>query len=90
MNYNERKIPVALIFTCGVAEPEFSQIGYDKIFDVYKTAVEKKFDVSFGINIVPKIYNEETPSIVFNKEIIEFCYLIGAEIAIDLYVYDKE
>jgi multimeric flavodoxin WrbA len=42
-NYNERKIPVALIFTCGVAESAFSQVGYDKIFDVYKTAVEKKF-----------------------------------------------
>jgi hypothetical protein len=52
--------------------------------------IKKMFDVSFGINIVPNIYNKEPPSIGFNKEIIEFCYLTGTEIDIDIYVCDKE
>jgi multimeric flavodoxin WrbA len=42
-NYNERKIPVALIFTCGVPEAAFSEVGYDRIFNTYKIATERKF-----------------------------------------------
>jgi hypothetical protein len=52
--------------------------------------IKSKFDVEFCINIVPHIRNEESPAIVFNKEIIEFCYLTGTEIGVDIYVYDKE
>lgn len=52
--------------------------------------IRNEFDVSFSIVIVPHIYNEETPAFVFNKEIIEFCYITGTEIGIDMYVYDKE
>ena len=52
--------------------------------------IKQEFDVVFCINIVPHIYNEEAPILCFNKEIIEFCYLTGTEIGIDLYVYDKE
>lgn len=52
--------------------------------------IKKKFDVTFSLIIVPNIYNEESPVLAFNKEIIEFCYLTGTEIGIDLYVFDKE
>ena len=52
--------------------------------------IKKEIDVTFFISIVPHIYNEEAPCIMINKEIIEFCYLTGTEIGIDLYVYDKE
>lgn len=52
--------------------------------------IKEEFNVSFVINIVPHIFNEESPGIVFGKEIIEFCYLTDTEIGIDLYVSDKE
>ena len=52
--------------------------------------IKDEFDVTYCINIVPHIYNEETPALVINKEVIEFCYLTGTEIGIDLFVYDKE
>lgn len=52
--------------------------------------LKKEYNVSFNILIVPHIYNEQSPIIVFNKRIIEFCYETGTEIGIDLYVYDKE
>ena len=48
--------------------------------------IKKEFDVTFCINIVPHIVNEETPGIAFNKYIIEFCYLTGTEIGVDIYV----
>ena len=52
--------------------------------------LKQEFDVNFTINIVPHIYNEETPALSFNKEFIEFCYLTGTELEIDLYVFGKE
>ena len=52
--------------------------------------IKKEFDVTFTISVAPHIHNEETPGIFFDKEIIEFCYLTGTEIGVDLYVYDKE
>lgn len=52
--------------------------------------IKEEYDVSFTISIVPYIYNEQTPVICFNKEIIEFCYLTGTEIGVDLYVFDKD
>jgi multimeric flavodoxin WrbA len=42
-NYNERKIPVTLIFTCGCPESAFSQVGYDKMFEGYKLSAERFF-----------------------------------------------
>lgn len=53
-------------------------------------AIKEEFDVTFSIVVVPHIYNEETPILGFNMEIIEFCYLTGTEIGIDLYVINKE
>lgn len=49
--------------------------------------IKSLYDVSFSIMIVPSIYNKEQPYMSFNKEIIEFCYLTGTEIDIDLYIY---
>lgn len=52
--------------------------------------IRKTYKVTFCINIVPSIFNEETPVIAFNREIIEFCYLTNTEIGVDMYVYDKQ
>ena len=52
--------------------------------------IKRKFNVDFTLMIVPQIYNEENPILGFDREIIEFCYLTGTEIAVDLYVYGRE
>ena len=52
--------------------------------------IKKEYDVGFAIQIVPHIYNAEEPLIGFNSEIIEFCYLTGTEIGIDMYVYSED
>lgn len=52
--------------------------------------IKKKFNVDFTLMIVPHIYNEENPILGFDREIIEFCYLTDTEIAVDMYIYDKE
>jgi hypothetical protein len=60
----------------------------DKIYEL--TQIKNEFNVTFCINIIPHIYNEESPAIVINKQIIDFCYATGTEIGVDLYVYDKD
>ena len=52
--------------------------------------IKSRYDVEFYLKIVPHIYNAESPIIHFDKEVIEFCYLTGTEIAVDAYVYDEE
>ena len=51
--------------------------------------IKRKYNVNFTIIIVPHIYNEVSPVLFFNKEIIEFCYQTGTEISIDTYVYNE-
>ncbi|MEL7603733.1 MAG: DUF4279 domain-containing protein [Bacillota bacterium] len=49
--------------------------------------IKQKYDVSFVLEVVPNIYiGESTPALAPNREIIEFCYLTGTEIDIDLYI----
>jgi len=45
-----------------------------------------------GVNflVVPHIFGEEQPIMSFNKKIIEFCYLIGTTIEVDMYLYLEE
>lgn len=57
----------------------------DKIPELLR--IKSLYDVTFSIQIVPHIYNEEQPFVSFGKEIIEFCYLTGTGIAMDMYVY---
>ncbi len=52
--------------------------------------IKKEYNVDYTIIIVPYIYNEDTPVLGFDSEIIEFCYLTGTEIIVDLYVCDQE
>ena len=52
--------------------------------------IKSLYDVCFTIQIVPHIYDEEKPIMWFGKEIIEFCYLTGTEISVDMYVYDSK
>ncbi len=52
--------------------------------------IKEQYDVNFVIMIVPSIYGEEPPFLYFNEEIIEFCYLTGTIINVDMYVYPEE
>lgn len=52
--------------------------------------IKKEHNVDYSIIIVPHIHNEENPILGFDSEIIEFCYLTGTEIGVDMYVYGKE
>jgi hypothetical protein len=52
--------------------------------------IKEQYDVNFYIKVVPHIFSEEQPLMSFNKEIIEFCYLAGATIEIDTYIYQNE
>lgn len=52
--------------------------------------IKEKYDVHYVIMIVPSIYGEEKPLMGFNEEIIEFCYLTGTTIEVDMYVYPDE
>lgn len=49
--------------------------------------IKQQYNVSFSILIVPHIYHEQSPGIVFGREIIDFCYHTGTDIGVDLYVY---
>lgn len=52
--------------------------------------IKELYDVNFGIMVVPYIFGEEKPLMSFNKEIIEFCYLTGTTIEVDMYIYPEE
>lgn len=52
--------------------------------------IKKEYAVDYSIIIVPHIYHEENPILGFDSEIIDFCYQTGAEISVDMYIYDKE
>ena len=51
--------------------------------------IKKHYQVYFYLSVVPHIFNEESPSIHFDKSVIEFCYLTGTEIVVDTCVYGK-
>lgn len=50
--------------------------------------IKKKYNVVSGINIVPHIYGEQSPALDFGAKVIEFCYLTGSKIGVDIYVYN--
>ena len=52
--------------------------------------IKALYDVIFCIMFVPHIFGEEQPIMSFNKEIIEFCYLTGTTIEVDMYLYPEE
>ena len=53
--------------------------------------IKSLYDVDFCIMIVPYICNEEVPIMYFEEELIEFCYLTGTRINVDMYVcYDDK
>lgn len=49
--------------------------------------IKKKLDLDFVLEIVPHIFNGNSPSIGFHREIIEFCYLTDTYIDVDMYIY---
>lgn len=52
--------------------------------------IKQQYDVKFVLVIVPSIYHEEQPWISFNEEVIEFCYLTGTTIEVDMYIHQLE
>lgn len=52
--------------------------------------IKQQYDVKFVLMIVPSIYHEEQPWISFNEEVIEFCYLTGTTIEVDMYIHEEE
>lgn len=52
--------------------------------------IKTEYNVDYTIMIVPHIYNEESPILGVDSEIIEFCYRTGTEIAVDMYVCGNE
>ena len=44
--------------------------------------------MQFWITVVPTMYPEEsTPALSLDREVIEFCYLTGTQIDVDMCVY---
>lgn len=52
--------------------------------------IKEKYDVNYCIMIVPHIFGEEQPYMSFNREIIEFCYLVDVTIEVDMYIYQDK
>lgn len=53
--------------------------------------IKEKYDVSFFLEVVPKIYVDEThPVLAPPLDVMEFCVKTQTEIDIDMYVYPKE
>lgn len=48
--------------------------------------IKTVYNVNFTLIIISQIYNVEKPVIKFNNKIIEFCYLTGTEVIVDMYV----
>lgn len=48
--------------------------------------IKERYNCRFVLRQVPKVENGNTPALVFDKEIIDFCSTTGTEIEIDLYV----
>lgn len=49
--------------------------------------IKQQYDVRFVLMIVPSVYHEEQPWISFDEEVIEFCYLTGTTIEVDMYIH---
>ncbi len=52
--------------------------------------IKKKYNVNFSIEIFPCSKDEESGNVIgFSHEIIEFCYLTGTEIVVDMFLYQS-
>lgn len=54
------------------------------------TKIKQQYDVRFILLVVPSIHEAEQPWISFDKEVIEFCYLTGTTIEVDMYIHQLE
>jgi len=52
--------------------------------------IKEQYDVNYVLMIVSKIYDEEQPMISFNEGIIEFCYLTGTTISVDMFINSND
>lgn len=85
-------------YTCwtlstGYEESMDINIQLSKIIDKLYLKLDKLLElseeltVSYMIDIVVNIENNEKPSIYFNSRTIEFAHAIGSEIGVDLFIY---
>ncbi len=51
--------------------------------------IKEQYDVNYVIIIVSDIYGEEEPSMSFSKEIVDFCYLTGTTIQVDMRLFSS-
>ncbi|WP_422124505.1 DUF4279 domain-containing protein [Planococcus sp. X10-3] len=49
--------------------------------------IKEQYDVRFVLNIVPSIHGEEQPYIILNEDVIEFCYLTGTTVSVDMQIH---
>lgn len=52
--------------------------------------LKNEYNISYLFSIVIEVENNETPAMYLEKEFIDFASAIGAEIAFDLYIMERE
>lgn len=67
---------------------QFVSVFEEKISIINSFVLKHELDVN--INLVVEIVDGKAPGIFFNKEFIEFSKELGAEIDIDMYVFDND
>lgn len=83
---------------CKQTEPETSRLYQcENIVNELKPhiseliKIKEMFNVEFSIQIFPCSDNEDNDRVIgFSHEIIEFCYLTGTEIVVDMFLYSTD
>ncbi|WP_347486253.1 DUF4279 domain-containing protein [Vandammella animalimorsus] len=75
------------VFDAGLQCQRIALQLHDKIHAL--NALRQQYAVQFWITVVPTMYPEaSTPALSLGREVIEFCYLTGTQIDVDMYVYE--
>ena len=85
-------------YGCKQTEPETNRFNQcENIVNELKShiltlnKIKELFNVEFSIQIFPCTDNENHDRVIgFTKSIIEFCYLTGTEIVVDMVLYSEE
>ena len=84
-------------YGCKQVEPDVSRLQQcNKIVEELKSHVpvlmqfKEKYNLSFSIQIFPCAENKKCGDVIgFTREIIDFCYMTGTEIVVDMFLYSK-
>lgn len=74
---------VETLFLDEISDSFLDSFATEKLFSAKNYIEEKQLETR--IIVIVKIKGETTPSIYFNKRLLDFANLIGAEISVDLY-----